>query len=266
MSRIFNPAGGRWLLGCCTSKLNSGFKFAYSCNKFTKLNYISTAFVVGNSRIQFTEADLNTNQDFNNTYEKSKYEAELLARDFIKKGLKIAIYRPSIVVGDYLSGETTNFRMFYKPFRSLSLGLFAELPLNKDGYLNLIPVDYAARAIFTLAENEDSAEVYHIVNPRHFSLLYLMNFAADFLGYKNPKFISLGEFNSSRLTTVQKKILKIYLPYFTYGALFCSKKTQKILARHRFFYPETSKGFLKRIFNFCIKSGYFNCKKLNKVL
>lgn len=235
-------------------------KFAEKCRRLTKLSYISTAFIAGNKVGLFKEEDLDTGQTFNNTYEQSKFEAELLIRKYIKKGLRISIFRPSIIVGEYLSGETTNFRMFYKPFRSIALGLFKEIPLGVNTFLNLIPVDSAAQAIYTLATREDKIDVYHIVSPQHILVKHLMDIAAIKFEYKNPKYIPTEDYNFKKLSLIQKQILDAYFPYFNYRTIFDSNKTQKTLRKYNFKYPDINDNFLYRIFDFCKTYGYIRLK------
>ena len=91
------------------------FEFACRCSKLSKVNYIISTFIAGNNKGRFSENDLNRGQRFNNTYEQSKFEAELLLNRYKNKDFKIVVYRPSIVVGEYASGMTNNFKGF--PFR-----------------------------------------------------------------------------------------------------------------------------------------------------
>ncbi len=58
---------------------------AKACSKngiFERFDYISTAYVAGNSRGIFDENSLDKGQGFSNSYERSKFEAELLLASF----------------------------------------------------------------------------------------------------------------------------------------------------------------------------------------
>lgn len=57
----------------------------------------------------FLEDQLDTGQTFQNHYEHTKFEAEQLVRNAIADGLPATIYRPGIVVGDSVTGETQKF-------------------------------------------------------------------------------------------------------------------------------------------------------------
>ena len=74
-----------------------------------RLNYVSTCYVSGAHNGVYAEADLDTGQTFQNHYEHTKFEAELLVRAAMTEGLPATIYRPGIVVGDSATGETQKF-------------------------------------------------------------------------------------------------------------------------------------------------------------
>ncbi len=71
--------------------------------------HMSAAFVAGDSSEQFSHADLDVGQAFNNLYEESKYAEEHFLRErCAKQALNLRIYRPSVVVGGmpgYTSGQ-----------------------------------------------------------------------------------------------------------------------------------------------------------------
>lgn len=229
--------------------------FARGVKKLRKINYISTAFVAGNYSGIFKECNLNLYQEFNNTYEQSKFEAEVMLRKYSKQ-LSVVIYRPSIVVGEYRTGITNNFRMFYQPFRTLSLEAFDKIPVNKKTKLNIISCDAVAKAIYLISTNYHHPSTYHIVSPKSISITKLMNFASEFFCYKQPKFVALEDFKSSKYSPVYRKMLESYIPYFNFKATFGCKQTLACLKKLNYVYPEINDQFLGRLFNFCLQSGY----------
>lgn len=237
-------------------------EFAMKCKKLNKINYISTAFIVGTKNIIFTEDDFDVGQKFNNPYEQSKFEAELLIREYIKKGLKIYIFRPSIIVGEYTSGEIMIFKMFYQPLRILSLEIFKEIPLNTKAFLNLIPVDLAAEAIYTLASGTNDETVYHITSPYDFPIISIVDIASSFFNFKKPRFITLKEYKNKNANSspIIKKMLDPYIPYFNFKALFSSNRTQSMLKKYGFEYPPINNKFLYKIFKFCNNARFIKVK------
>lgn len=75
----------------------------------SRLHYVSTCYVSGRYDGEFTEDALDEGQPFRNHYESTKFEAELLVRKAMADGLPATIYRPGIVVGDSLTGETQKY-------------------------------------------------------------------------------------------------------------------------------------------------------------
>ena len=72
---------------------------AYRRGRLQRFAYVSTAFVGGRHPGVFSEHDLDVGQRFRNTYEQSKFEAELVVRRAMQHA-PITVVRPSIVIGD----------------------------------------------------------------------------------------------------------------------------------------------------------------------
>jgi long-chain acyl-CoA synthetase len=233
---------------------------ALGSEKISKFQHVSTAFIAGDNEGIFKEDDLHKKRGFNNPYEISKYEAELLVEDYRRKGLNISVFRPSIVVGDYATGETANFKMFYKPFRSLSLGLFDEIPLSRKTILNLIPVDTAAKAIFLITENTEKYSNYNIVSPKGVSIITLMNIGKDVFKYKNPIPKPLVKYDFSKLSYVQKRIIEEYVIYFNYKTIFDCKNTKNVLDSLNFKFPAIDNKYIVRLFCYAKKMGYIKSR------
>jgi thioester reductase-like protein len=113
--------------------------------------YVSTAYVAGTHRGPFGEHDFARGQGFNNTYERSKWEAERLVR---RHGglLPVQVFRPSIVVGDDRTGWTSSFNVIYTPLRAYARGALPAVPARRSAPLDVVPVSYVARAILALAD------------------------------------------------------------------------------------------------------------------
>ncbi len=75
--------------------------------RLERLVHVSTAYVGGTHRGTFHESELDVGQDFRNSYEQTKFEAEGLLRESAQD-LPLSVARPSIVVGEAGSGWTTS--------------------------------------------------------------------------------------------------------------------------------------------------------------
>ena len=125
------------------------------------LVHVSTAYVSGRHAGEFGEQDLDLGQDFRNTYERSKNEAEQLLHRF--PDLPVAIARPSIVVGHRASGWTPVFNVLYWPMRAFERGLLDELPAREDSIVDFVPVDYVTDGILALLGDEQARGAYNLV-------------------------------------------------------------------------------------------------------
>ena len=126
-----------------------------------RMVHVSTAYVSGRHAGEFGEEDLDLGQEFRNTYERSKHEAErlLLGAD----DLPLAIARPSIVVGHRASGWTPVFNVLYWPLRAFERGLLEEVPAREDSIVDYVPVDYVTDGIVALLDDEKAHGRYNLV-------------------------------------------------------------------------------------------------------
>jgi thioester reductase-like protein len=126
-----------------------------------RLVHVSTAYVSGRHAGEFSEEDLDVGQEFRNTYERSKNEAEQLLRG--ASDLPLAIARPSIVVGHRTSGWTPVFNVLYWPMRAFERGLLEEVPAREDSIVDFVPVDYVTDGILALLDDEGARGTYNLV-------------------------------------------------------------------------------------------------------
>jgi thioester reductase-like protein len=128
---------------------------------------VSTAFVAGALAGRFAEGDRWRGQDFRNTYEQTKLEAEELVRRHAAGGLPVQVVRPSIVVGDRAQGWTAAFNVLYVPLRALVAGAVDAVPEPDGGLLDVVPVDYVADGLLGLHDAPADGRTYHLTAGRH---------------------------------------------------------------------------------------------------
>jgi len=234
-------------------------EFALRCKRIRRVNHISTAYVVGKKeRIEFSEDMLELNQDFNNTYEQSKYEAEILVKKFRQKGLRISVFRPSMVMGDSYEGKTVDFKVFYGALHFFSNQIYKEFPASEGCFQNIINVDTVAKAIFILKNEEGT---FHIVSPNHINVGFFVRLASQYFGFSLPKLIPPEKFNFKKWTPVQRLLAQAFIPYFNFTVKFLSEKTQDILKnKYNFEIPQITEDNLIRIFEYCVKRGFIKQK------
>ncbi len=144
-----------------------------------EFHHISTAYVSGQRTQRVLESELDVGQTWGNDYELSKVAAEKMVQ--AATGLtSTTIYRPSIIVGDALTGYTTTFHGFYTPLQVawwltqanvLKTGLddwfLAQLDMSGNERKNLVPVDWVSAAIVGIVNQPAShGQTYHLTNPQ----------------------------------------------------------------------------------------------------
>ena len=120
-----------------------------------RVDHVSTAFVAGNRTDLVHEDELDAREGHKNSYERTKFEAEMAMRAAGQK-LPVAIHRPSLVVGESARGRTSSFRTIYGPIRIYARGLWRTCPANRGMTVDVVPVDFVRDAMMTLRSRPDT--------------------------------------------------------------------------------------------------------------
>lgn len=143
-------------------------QFAKTLPNLKIIHYISTLAVNGDYRGKLAEDELNHGQKFSNHFAKSKFDAELIFRDFDLGACKKKIYRLGALVGDNFEGELPKSRGPYpffeklvnlRPKRFLLETLkYLPMPIEKKSIIPLIPVKDASKILSTYILNPKGRE------------------------------------------------------------------------------------------------------------
>ncbi len=139
-------------------------------------NYISTAYVSGRMEGRIEEKLIDLDTPTSNYYEKSKIIAEHYLHQHCSANLKIL--RPSIVIGHSKTYVPTSFSGMYGFI--IDLNIFRRKVEKELGFLlyhrplklisvpgdpiNLIPIDYVAKAALHIGLSDTDKKVFHITN------------------------------------------------------------------------------------------------------
>lgn len=133
-------------------------EFARSLPRLGRYNYVSTCYVAGLREGVILETELEHTAGFRNFYEETKYLAETEVEK-LKADLPVTIYRPAVVVGDSITGETVKFDGIYRLIFYLKKwpGLLRLFNVgNRTVKLNLVPVDFVVEAMAALSDEPDA--------------------------------------------------------------------------------------------------------------
>jgi thioester reductase-like protein len=232
-----------------------------------RFDYVGTAYIAGKRRGVAYETELEHRKGFHNTYEQTKYEAELLVRRHAGE-LPVTIYRPSIIIGNSRTGETPNFKAFYWPIRVYAMGQMRLLPGVADCRIDLVPVDYVASALVELSSRADSiGGCYHLTAGRDnlITLREIMDAAIGFFKNKPPTLIhpmllkpAEGWLGKLFLKDRMRRTLKLGEPYYPYLMLkleFDNAVANQALASAGII-PPAPHAFFDRLFRYCVETDW----------
>jgi thioester reductase-like protein len=227
---------------------------ARQCSRLEKIDYIGTAYVAGRRTGIIKEDELDKGQEHNNTYERSKLEAEKLVRESMSE-LPITIYRPSIVICDSKTGRVSGHTAFYRLLKMYLQGHLKMLPGDPACLLDLLPVDYIADATcFISTDSASAGKCYHL--SAGLDNLTTLEEIRDLAGhhFAREKFVIVPpeEFMAyiarmdDRLSEEERGMideLKIYLPYLVGELKFDTSNTLKALSKTGLEVPRVNEYF-----------------------
>lgn len=137
-------------------------ELAARCPALERLACFSTVYVAGRTTGCFGETDVGGADGFVNSYEQSKAEMETLVRDAMSH-LPVALYRLSTIIGDSRTGAVHGVNAVHHALRLLYQGLAPLVPGREHTLVDLIPLDFAAGAVYELFEHaHEPGATYHL--------------------------------------------------------------------------------------------------------
>lgn len=205
-------------------------KFSHRLKRLRWFNHISTAYVCGATGYPNTVAEsLNDRpSSFRNPYEESKFEAEQLVA---ASGLPYTIFRPSIILGETVSGRCDGQTIYNiakmvrlakllgdkdctdrgLPFDHHSFRVVADTESHK----NIIAVDDVISIMLrTRATNPEPGKIFHITHPHPVAIVDLVETIADLLDTQHYEIVdSLEGETLSVPEQALDRVARIFRPY-----------------------------------------------------
>jgi thioester reductase-like protein len=165
-------------------------ELAENADRLERVVHWSTALVSGGRRGYVLEEELSAPAGFRNAIEETRFRAERLIRNASKQ-FPTTILRPSIIVGDSVTGEIDRLEGPYL-LVLLMLGAPSDLRMPMPGRgdipLNLVPVDYVVDAGFAIVGDRRSiGRTFHIVDPDPLSARKVFELIARAAGRPIPR-------------------------------------------------------------------------------
>ena len=216
--------------------------------------YVGSAYSCGvaSGVIRPDYADLT--QEFRNPYERTKLEAEAFVRQFEQTtGIRCRYFRPSVICGRLIEpplGSISKFDVLYgwgafflqlkaealKPGQDLyatPCTLPIRLAVNPRGGLNIVPVDFVAKAIWEVCANQAHQRSYHIANSEETPHTHYGSLILETLNIDGCEFVEGIPADPNSLEKLYYKTVgRIFTPYVQSAPMiFDTSSTDSILER-----------------------------------
>lgn len=213
--------------------------FVKSLPNLNRYNYVSTCYVAGKRTGEIFEKELTHDAGFRNFYEETKYLAEIEVEK-LKSELPITIFRPSVVVGDSRTGETSKYdgiyyliqylRKFPALLRLVNVG-------NPRVKLNLVPVDFVVEGIAALAgDKRATGKTIALADPNPLTTEELFEAIAEAMtGKKSVIKPPTKLVENSLLMSISPHLTGLphsAVPYFFLSQTYNTKIADELLAPH----------------------------------
>ncbi len=234
---------------------------------FNRLDYVSTSYVAGQRKGRVFEHECDEGQAFRNSYEWSKAKAEMHLRQEMADGLRAAVHRPSIIVGDSDSGAAASFSALYIPVMIYYRGWWRTLPGNPDTMLDLVPVNYVADSILKLRKNTETlGKTFHLAAGDSAitieDVVTRLNTVIDAppVRYINPdtwrRWIHrpmIPFFSLTKGGRATRRVIESFLPYFTYNPQFDTAVADKYLGDLQ---PPSALDYFETVLRYAVENDF----------
>lgn len=241
--------------------------FAGGARQLRSFAYVGTAYVAGERSDLVRESELIEGQGYRNTYEQTKAEAEALVRSRLGS-LPGVILRPSIIVGDSQTGVTSSFKMMYWPLKIYARRLWRTVPGYPDAVLDIVPVDFVAKAVARLLFDEAAfGSTVHLCAGPHGSatIQQIAQRAMEYFNAPEPRYVDPKFFFAvvrpllfASLWGPKRRVLasgRAYRDYFTMRMQFDTSNAERLL-QPAGISPPPVLDYLDRLFHYCVASDW----------
>jgi len=210
------------------------------------LAFVSTAYVCGQHQGTFYEHDLNLGQSFRNEYEHSKLAAEQIVREFNAADV-CTIFRPSIVIGDYQTGQTASFQGFYRLVQFTN-SISSLAPRHSDGSWrhnvrltltgnekrNFVTVDWVSAVMTKIVfDSNCHGQTYHLTPQKATTTREIEDALQQYFRYHGVQFVGPISLNESDQSVEERRFfeyLSEYNDYWQNDPTFDRRNTDKASA------------------------------------
>jgi nucleoside-diphosphate-sugar epimerase len=219
-------------------------ELAEAGSKVPDVFHLSTAFVAGRRRSGLVyETDFRSDEGFENNYERSKFEAESLVREWAERtGRRVVVLRPSALVSrrpphpdfplhplSYLSKSAdAAVRLLNMSGRPLNTKMQIRFRGDPHGHLNYMPAGEATAAMVRLLRlAPDGLSTYHVVHHHDVSVHTLV----DLFNAVSPVRASVVDHPIEDPNFLERRLrwAKGFIPYLSHSRTFDTTGARTLL-------------------------------------
>jgi nucleoside-diphosphate-sugar epimerase len=213
-----------------------------------EFGYVGSAYCCGRAAGTVAPDYVNGHDQFRNPYEQTKLQGEVAVRQGTRcMGLRARYFRLSVVCGRLIEpplGSISKFGVIYsvgalgarlrsgRRARALQAGPFRAC-CNPRGGLDLVPADFAAKAIYAVVAQNDPGESYHIVADSSVPNALLVPLLLQSMGVTRYELVEHMPQRKSRLEALcYRSAVGALLPYVRAQAVtFDTRSIRPVLER-----------------------------------
>ena len=252
-------------------------------------HHMSTAYVAGRRKGLCKEEQVET-RTFTNVYEETKYQGEqMISQVCHDQGIRLNIYRPSIVYGDSKTGRTLRFNALYYPIRTVlffrnlfendikekdgkkagqmgvkmdghgSICLPIRIEAEEKGGINLIPIDFLVAAFLEIMDTCLEGGLFHIVGHKPTTVRELVDYTRRFFNVDGIEAVYPGTLNATPRNSLEilfDDYIEAYRPYMMDTRIFENGKAKAVLAQKNIACPDFDFEMFARCMNYAVESEW----------
>jgi nucleoside-diphosphate-sugar epimerase len=245
----------------------------------SRMIHVSTAYVAGKRTGLIRETELDCGQEFWNSYEQSKFDAELALSQLCgQERVPLVIVRPSIIINERETGRASTFTHLNALVEvvnrlqnhyglvdgqvvSKTIRLMAE-PLARP---NLAPVDSILPPLIRIAEDAAApGRVFHLCHPQPQTNPEILDLICEAYGVRQRLALEFVECIQPPLSHTEELVarsLKVYAPYLNSRQELDLTNTRAVVPDYDAHFSPLDVPYLQRVIAFQREKRKSNARK-----
>jgi nucleoside-diphosphate-sugar epimerase len=233
--------------------------------RIARVVHVSTAYVAGNRTGLIRECELDCGQRFRNSYEKSKFDAELALTAFCREqGIPLVIVRPSIIINDRTSGRASTFthlntlvevvnriQEHYGIADGQVISKTIRFTADPQARPNLAPVDSIIPPLLKIAESSKSPGMtFHLCHPAPQPNIDVIDLICDTFQVKGKLAIEFLEDVPRPMSHTEEMILrslKVYAPYLNNRCEFDLRNSRSVVPDYDAHFSPLDTAYIQKV-------------------